>query len=162
MNPDPETAFWRDWLVELLQSGEAGRYLTPAELGRTTALLDDDPLDGRAIRSSVETIKGQYWRKRREENPNLFPKPDEHRWRCLNLYCLHKGRWWMSNQGVINCMNCRPLAFRRFVVAEGDASDAPLVEPDRSNQVERSDFHRIMHYAKPSPEPVSGPSNQPS
>jgi hypothetical protein len=56
------------------------------------------------------------------------------RFRCLAPYCLHKGRWWMSAHRVVNCGNCRPPAFPDLVVAEGDATDAPFVEPDRSNQ----------------------------
>jgi hypothetical protein len=31
-------------------------------------------------------------------------------------------------------MNCRPPAFPDLVVAKGDVEDAPVVEPDRSNQ----------------------------
>jgi hypothetical protein len=68
------------------------------------------------------------------EAPAFAPSETQGRWRCLNRFCLHKGRWWMSAHGVVNCVNCRPPAFSGLVVAEGDAEEAPFVEPDRSNQ----------------------------
>ncbi|HWE40573.1 MAG TPA: hypothetical protein VG406_28760 [Isosphaeraceae bacterium] len=64
------------------------------------------------------------------------PDPGEApaRWRCRNPHCLHKDRWWMSAQGVVNCRNCRPPAFPGLAVDEGDALDPPSVESGRSNQ----------------------------
>ena len=44
------------------------------------------------------------------------------RWRCLNRYCLTKGRWWMSRYGVVRCMNCQPPSFPWLIIEEGDAA----------------------------------------
>ena len=51
-------------------------------------------------------------------------------WECVNRYCLHQVRWWMSKYGVVQCANCKPPGFPDLVVAEGDAANAPAVEPD--------------------------------
>jgi hypothetical protein len=40
----------------------------------------------------------------------------------------------MSAHRVVLCMNCRSPQFPSLVFAEGDASDAPFVERDRSAQ----------------------------
>ena len=56
------------------------------------------------------------------------------RWRCLNRYCLTKGRWWMSRYGVVRCMNCQPPSFPWLIIEEGDAAKAPMVERERSSQ----------------------------
>ena len=57
------------------------------------------------------------------------PTPDDvalaQPWTCQNPFCRHKGRWWLSPLGVLNCANCVPPAFPELVVAAGDAETAP-------------------------------------
>ncbi|MGE5755630.1 MAG: hypothetical protein ACM35G_07925 [Planctomycetaceae bacterium] len=69
------------------------------------------------------------------------------RWQCTNRFCLHKGRWWLSSQGVVNCLNCVPPAFPDLIVAQGDEADAPPCERSRSNQSVRSpdDLGSLRH-----------------
>jgi hypothetical protein len=55
------------------------------------------------------------------------PRP----WRCFGPFCRHKERWWLSVYGKIFCRNCVTPAHPGLVKAEGDASDAPLVHPER-------------------------------
>src|SRR5512135_2584689 len=134
MDPDPYTASWRDWLTDLIDNGEAARNLTPAQLHRAQTLLAGEPLDCDAMRSVVLEVRGRVCADRYRSLGIPHPAEVESRWRCLNPFCLHKGRWWMSACGVINCWNCRQPAFPSLVVAAGEAEDAPFVKPDRSNQ----------------------------
>ena len=90
------------------------------------------------MRSAVHTILKQE-RASRYAALGIPEREDEQgRWRCHNRSCLRRGRWWLSEYGVVNCMNCRPPQSPSLVVAEGEAHEAPFVEPDRSNQVRKS------------------------
>jgi hypothetical protein len=64
-------------------------------------------------------------------SPLIDPGP---RWSCLNPYCLHKTGWWMSIHHVVNCLNCCAPSFPELIIARGDDSEAPFVDPDRCNQ----------------------------
>ena len=133
MDPDPRDTLWRDFLVEMIASGEAARSLSPAQLAQAEDQLKARPLDHEAIRRVVRSIRS---RDRIERNraygiPETFT---EDRWRCLNRFCRNKTRWWMSEYGVINCSNCRAPQFPGLVVLEGDFTDAPLVDPNCSKQ----------------------------
>ncbi len=57
MVPDPSTALWRDWLMDLIATGKAARYLPPSEFGRALSLPSAQPLDGDTIRSVVMAIQ---------------------------------------------------------------------------------------------------------
>lgn len=41
----------------------------------------------------------------------------------------------MSYYGVVNCLNCCAPSLPNLVVAQGDLSDAPMVEVGRTRQV---------------------------
>jgi len=89
-----------------------------------------------------------------EESPRpnpIGPVGTPNRWRCLNPYCLHKSRWWMSAYGVVLCANCQPPGLPSLVIAEGDTSTAPLVEPGRSQQA--------VDYPRPVPADTLIPSS---
>ena len=133
MDPDPYTALQRDFLDEMIASGEAARFLSPAEFSHARWLLVAEPLDCEAIRSSVHAVMS---RERAERNRilGIVETSCDGRWRCHNRYCRNKSRWWMSEHGVVNCRNCRPPSFPEWVIVQGEANDAPFVEPGRSNQ----------------------------
>lgn len=57
------------------------------------------------------------------------------RWQCQSIACLHRERWWVSAEGVIQCLNCRPPASPSLIVAQGHAAEAPEVDPDANNVV---------------------------
>jgi DNA primase len=134
MDPDPDTARWRDFLDEMIVSGEAAQFLSPEDFCRSRALLTATPLDVVAIRSVASTIIKRN-RAGRRAALGLHKEADEKgRWRCQNSFCFSKQRWWMSEYGVVQCMNCRRPHFASLVVAEGEAHEAPFVERDRSNQ----------------------------
>lgn len=54
-------------------------------------------------------------------------------WRCGREGCRGDGRWWLSAHGVVLCERCTPPSWPELAVRRGDASDAPLVHPDRSS-----------------------------
>lgn len=56
MDPDPDTARWRDLLDEMIVGGEAERFLSPDGFRRARGLLSASPLDCEALRSAVHTI----------------------------------------------------------------------------------------------------------
>jgi hypothetical protein len=56
------------------------------------------------------------------------------RWRCLSRYCRDGSRWWRSRWNVVICENCVPPSLPGLVAARGDRTNAPLVDPDHSNQ----------------------------
>jgi hypothetical protein len=130
-DPDPWTALWRDFLDEMIASGDAQRLLSPSELREAQALPTAMPLDGEAIRSVVHRVIAQG-RVARHQALGIPEPTDESRWRCHNPFCLDKGRWWMSVHRVVNCKNCRAPSFPWLIQEEGDAEDAPHVEPGRS------------------------------
>jgi hypothetical protein len=83
-----------------------------------------DPLD--ALTVCHRTPRGWRWSDPDAPPIELFDvEPEPRCWRCLNPYCRHKGRWWKSVHGVVNCLNCRPPSFPWLVTEEGDADNAP-------------------------------------
>ena len=78
------------------------------------------------------------------------------RWRCGNPYCLNKGRWWMSRYCVVQCASCKPPGFLELVVAEGDAANAPAVEPNCFRQA--VDYPRSIPATTGEPGAVGEPS----
>jgi hypothetical protein len=55
-------------------------------------------------------------------------------WRCNRPLCIPTGRWWMSRWGIVNCLDCTPPGPATEVIATGDATAAPLVDPACSRQ----------------------------
>jgi hypothetical protein len=125
----PPREFGKDW-SEAHQKGLDLR-------GWWSRLLEPTPV--RRVERQVSVVRPAEWvatheEVGEEEHAVALPPPFGHHWRCYNPYCLHKGRWWMSCFGVVNCMNCRPPAFPELVAARGDESNSPIVDPDRAQQ----------------------------
>ena len=129
MDPDPYTALWRDILEELISGGQASRYLPASELKKAQDLLLETPLNCEAIRAAARKVMSPD----SDQQSGTLGIPRK-RWQCGNRYCLHKGPWWKSIYGVINCKNCRAPSFEWQIVEEGDASNAPLAEPTGANE----------------------------
>jgi hypothetical protein len=157
MTPHPETAFCRDWLADLLNSGEATHHLSSSELEHAAALPDQEPLDRNAIRSAVQTIRDREWAERYRSRGLFYPGNGSLRWQCENPYCLDKTRWWMSAQGIVNCRNCRAPSFPDLVVAEGNSLNSPCVEPGRSRQAASHPCGRSPDFVNRNPEPCRRP-----
>jgi len=134
MDPDPYTALWRDILEELVSGGQALRFLSASELKQAQDLLLETPLDCEAIRAAARTVTGQDRDQRLETLEGPRRQNTRERWQCGNRYCLHKGPWWKSIHGVINCKNCRAPSFKWLVAEEGDARNAPFAEPTGANE----------------------------
>jgi hypothetical protein len=130
---DTYTALQRDFLQEMMTSGEAARYLSVAEFRQAEGELMTVPLDCESLRSFVHLVMS---RERAERNRALGIQEisDARRWHCGNAFCLNKSRWWMSEFGVVNCLNCCPPGSPDLVIVQGEAKEAPIVEPGRSNQ----------------------------
>jgi hypothetical protein len=137
MDPDPETALWRDFLEEFIDDGGAARALSGCELMRAQELLLQKPLDREAIRAVV--LRGWSADPQRAGSRILRTSEDRKRWACGNPYCLRKGTWWKSVHGVVNCGNCRPSSFPWLVAEKGDASNAPFVESAGEKDVVRQE-----------------------
>ena len=131
---DPEAKFFRDWLRDLIENGQAARFLTKDQFSRAETLVGRESSDGEAMRSLVHDVKACYWEDRYRTLGLPNPADASRRWRCHNRYCLTKGRWWMSRYGVVRCMNCQPPGFPWLIIEEGDAAKAPIVERERSSQ----------------------------
>jgi len=131
---DPEAKFFRGWLRDLIENGQAARFLTKDQFSRAETLVDRESSDGEAMRSLVHDVKTCYWEDRYRTLGLPNPADASRRWRCLNSYCLTKGRWWMSRYGVVRCMNCQPPGFSWLIIEEGDAAKVPIVERERSSQ----------------------------
>jgi TubC N-terminal docking domain len=80
-------------------------------------------------------------------------------WQCTSRFCFHKERWWVSVHRVVNCLNHCPPSFPCLVLAQGTLADAPLVGPDRSNEVIGPlDLHRCISNFKERNEIPDGPA----
>ena len=134
MDPDPYTALWRDLLEEFIASGKASQVLSALELRRAEELLFQTPLDCDAMRAVVLGKRACDVDQRLPGSGILRAEGNRRRWACGNPYCLHKGPWWKSIHGVIRCKNCCAPAYEYLVAEEGDASNAPFVEPTGANE----------------------------
>ncbi len=132
---DPHAALQRDFLEEMIASGEAERFLSPAELCNARRSLVAKPLDYNEIQPFVAMVMSRS-RVERDRTLGIPEAPVQGRWHCQNSFCRNKSRWWLSEHGVVNCRNCCPASPCTRVVAEGDSQDAPLVEPGRSHQIQ--------------------------
>jgi hypothetical protein len=96
MDPEPDTALWRDLLEEFIEAGEASRVLSGRELTRAKELLLRTPLDREAMREVVLRKRECGAEPQATGSRLLRTGGDRRRWACSNPYCLHKGPWWKS------------------------------------------------------------------
>jgi len=84
----------------------------------------------------------------------LRQTPRTIRWACLNPFCRHKARWWLSAHCVVQCQGCSPPSSLRLIVAAGDESNSPEMDPLASIR-QALTAPRIVEPGGSDPSPVS-------
>jgi hypothetical protein len=101
----------------------ASRLVEAASIHSELEIKPNDPWDRierwLRLKGFSEVDPAELDSYKRFDWPVPLPEEGQEVWRCQNRYCLHKGGWWKSVCGVINCLNCQPPALPSLVIEIG-------------------------------------------